>query len=91
VTRSPLPRLLLAVYVLLIVHASLHPFAGWQAHGGSPFEFVTAPWPRWITAFDVAANVLGYLPFGMLCVLSLRPRLGRGAAATAAVLGGALL
>lgn len=90
-TRSPLPRLLLAAYVLLIVHASLYPLSGWQSHGASPFAFVAAPWPRWITAFDVAANVFGYLPFGVLCVLSLRPRLGRGAALAAAVLGGALL
>lgn len=90
-TGSSLPRYLLAVYVLLIAYASLYPLSGWLAHGASPFAFVAAPWPRWITGFDIAANLFGYLPFGVLCVLSVRPALGAGRALALAALGGTLL
>lgn len=90
-TGSSLPRTLLAAYVLLIVYASLYPLSGWHAHGASPFAFVTAPWPRWITGFDIAANLFGYLPFGMLCVLSVRPALAAWQALALAVLGAMLL
>jgi len=90
--REPrLVGLLLAVYVLLIVYASLHPLNGWRDPGGSPLAFLAAPWPRYVTAFDLAANILGYLPFGLLCVLALGPE--RGAlrlVGLAALLGGAL-
>jgi hypothetical protein len=41
--------------------------------------------------FDVAANVLGYVPLGLLCVAALHPRLnGRAAGALALALGVAL-
>ncbi len=29
-------------------------------------DFVSAPWPRYWTAFDIATNVIAYLPFGLL-------------------------
>ena len=90
-TDSRLPRYLLAAYVLLIVHASLYPLSGWHAHGASPFAFVAAPWPRWITGFDIAANLFGYLPFGVLCMLSLLPRIGARRALALAVAAAALL
>ena len=90
-TGSSLPRYLLTAYVLLIAYASLYPLSGWHAHGASPLAFVAAPWPRWITGFDVAANLFGYLPFGMLCVLSVRPAFGAWRALALAVLGGMLL
>jgi hypothetical protein len=41
---------------------------------------LTAPWPRYVTGFDVAVNVAGYLPVGFLAVAALHPRL-RGVAA----------
>ncbi|MGH8675765.1 MAG: VanZ family protein, partial [Burkholderiales bacterium] len=62
VGESRLPRLALAVYVLLIAYASLHPLSGWRDPGTSALAFLTAPWPRWVTLFDVVSNVLGYLP-----------------------------
>ncbi len=35
----------------------------------SIFDFLSADWPRWWTAFDVATNLIAYLPFGFLaCV-----------------------
>lgn len=72
---SPLARAAFAVYALLIVYVSLYPFTGWRDQGLSPFDFVVAPAPRFVTAFDVAANLIGYVPYGFLCVLALHPRL----------------
>jgi VanZ family protein len=88
---SPLARSLLAVYVVLVVYASLYPFAGWREPGAPALGFLLAPWPRYVTAFDVAANFFGYLPYGLLCVLALRSRLAAGAAIGAAALTGAAL
>jgi VanZ family protein len=73
---SSLARFLFGAYALLVVYASLHPFSGWQVQGPTPFTFVTAPFPRSLTRFDVVTNVLGYIPLGFLAVLAVRPRLG---------------
>ena len=68
------------MYVLLVVYASLYPFEGWRTVGVSPFAYLGAPWPRYVTAYDVFLNVAGYVPYGALAVAALRPR-ARGAAA----------
>jgi VanZ family protein len=88
---SPLPRFFLGVYVLLVVYATLYPLVGWRDPGGAAFAFLIAPWPRYVTAFDLAANFFGYVPYGLLCVLALNPRFSGGtavflAAGTAAAL-----
>jgi VanZ family protein len=84
-------RVLLTVYTALIVYASLHPLAGWRDPGGSPLAFLTAPWPRYVTAFDLAANFLGYLPFGLLCALMLGARSSAlKVVGTVALVGGVL-
>ena len=88
---SPLPRFFLALYVLLVAYASLYPLSGWRDPGGAGFAFLLAPWPRYVTAFDLGANFLGYFPFGVLCVLEIRRRLGGAAALLIAVVCGALL
>jgi VanZ family protein len=88
---SALARSLLGAYVLLIVYASLYPWSGWRAHGAPVFAYLAAPWPRWITGFDLTANVLGYLPLGALGVLGGAARLGARRAVGAVVLGGMLL
>jgi VanZ family protein len=88
---SPLSRFLLAAYVLLIVYASLYPMSGWREPGSGALGFLFAPWPRYVTAFDLAANVLGYLPFGLLCALAAYPgQSARGATLIALVAGGTL-
>ena len=88
---SPLARFLLAVYVLLVVYASLYPLSGWREPGGPALEFLTAPWPRYVTFFDLAANFLGYIPYGLLCVLVVHARMsGSAALLLATVSGGAL-
>mgnify|MGYP003341933032 CR=1 FL=1 len=89
VRGSPLARTLLAAYLFLVAYASLHPFSSWRGHGGSPFTFLDASWPRYVTGFDLAANVAAYFPLGAFGVLALAPRLRGLAAATVSVLGAA--
>src|SRR5437016_5671449 len=90
--ESPLARILFAVYVALVIYASLYPLEGWRGHGLSLFAYLSAPWPRrFVTGFDVAANLLGYLPYGFLCVAALYPRVQGGAALGIATLSGLAL
>lgn len=72
---SPLARYALLVYVLLVVYGSLHPFHGWRDLGISPWSYLTAPAQRYISGFDVFANVLAYLPLGFLAALAMYPAL----------------
>lgn len=83
----------LAAYTAALVYATLYPWTGWQAPSAAMFDFATAPWPRWWTAFDVATNVIAYLPFGVLgCVAVGRAaRVGMPAAAAATLTAAALL
>ena len=68
VPRSYLPHTLAVLYALAIAYASLQPFGPWIAPvPGTPF-WPFAPWPRW-TRFDVAANVLAYVPLGAFVAL----------------------
>ncbi len=66
------------LYVGLIVYASLYPFEGWRWPPLSAFAFLTLPWPRYWTAFDLLANLLGYVPLGLL-LFAAQIRLGRSA------------
>ncbi len=61
-SASPLAWL----YAALIVYASLYPFAGWRMPGVSLVHYLTLPWSRWWTWFDLVSNLLGYLPLGAL-------------------------
>lgn len=63
--------LLAVLYALLVAYASLYPFSDWRDQGLGMFDFVTAPWPRYWSQFDTAANWLGYVPLGFLVTLSL--------------------
>ncbi len=88
---SPLARAAWPAYAALIVYASLAPWSGWRDLGVSPWAFLTAPLPRYITGFDVAVNVAGYAPFGAIGVLALHPRLRGARAVLVAALAGVLL
>ncbi|HVL35334.1 MAG TPA: VanZ family protein [Burkholderiales bacterium] len=88
---SPLARILWAVFVLLTAYATLYPAEGWRAPGGSPFAYLTAPWPRYVTRFDVVANILGYVPYGFFAAAALLPHLRGPAAFALAALSGAAL
>lgn len=81
---SSLARYLAAAYALLIVYASLYPFTGWVDNGAAPFAWLAMGRPRFITAFDLSANVLAYVPLGFLGVLAIFPLL-RGWLAALAV------
>ena len=72
---SPLARILFAVFAALTVYASLYPMEGWRDPGVSPFAYLSAPWPRHITRFDITVNILGYVPYGFLAEAALQPRL----------------
>jgi VanZ family protein len=71
---SPLIRATFVAYVVLLVYGSLSPWTGWRTLGVNPFAFVGAPWPAYVTVFDLALNVLAYLPLGLLAALALHPR-----------------
>jgi len=67
--RTFLPHILGILYGLAIAYASLQPFVPWiPPPPGTPF-WPFAPWPpRW-TRFDVIANALAYVPFGLFVAL----------------------
>src|SRR3972149_1302512 len=78
--KPPLAGYGALAYTVVIVYASLQPFAGWRMPPGQVLGFLTAPWPRYITAADIALNVAAYLPLGTMLFVALRPPL-RGAGA----------
>lgn len=82
--ESNLSRIFLAAYVLLVAYASLYPFSGWREPAAPALAFLAAPWPRYVTAFDLVANFLGYLSLGILCALAVHPRASTRAAALVA-------
>lgn len=86
---SPLARYLAVAYALLTAYASLHPLTGWRDTGAPVFDYLSAAWPRYYTGFDLAANILAYVPLGFLLVPALQRRLGLAAAALLAALAGA--
>jgi VanZ family protein len=89
--RSRLTFYLLGGYVLLIIYASLYPLTDWRDSGGDALTFLDAGWPRHYTAFDLATNILAYLPFGFFCTAALRRRVRPLTAwLVAALLGGGL-
>jgi VanZ family protein len=85
---SPLARVALLAYIVLLVYGSLSPWTGWRSLGVGPLEFVRAPWPAYVTGFDLTLNVLAYAPLGLLLPLALHPRL-RGLPAFATAVGAA--
>ena len=78
-------------YTLIIVYASLQPFAGWRAPPDEVLHFLTAAWPRYLTAGDIALNVIAYLPLGTLLFFALRPPLAAAVACVSAILIAAAL
>ncbi len=85
---SPVARAALVAYLLLIIYASWFPFTGWRGSGLPPLTFLNVVMPRYWTGFDVMVNIIGYIPLGVLLVLSLLPRIrGVWAVLVAALLG----
>jgi VanZ family protein len=90
-SASVFARVALLVYVLLITYASWYPFSDWRDSGLSPLAFVAVPFPHYWTGFDVATNVIGYLPLGVLTVFALYPLLRGWSAILLTMLGAILL
>lgn len=54
-------------FAALIVYASLYPFADWRwPPGHELLSLMALPWPRYFPRFDIFANLVGYLPLGVL-------------------------
>lgn len=79
------------LYGALIVYASLFPFTGWRDQGIAPWAYLWAPWPRYWTGFDLAVNVVGYAPMGLLLTLALGRARRAGVAALLAALAATAL
>ncbi|WP_020654408.1 VanZ family protein [Massilia niastensis] len=88
---SPISRAALLAYLLLIIYASWYPFSGWRDSGLPLLAFLNLTKQRYWTGFDVTVNIVGYIPFGVLLVLSLYPRLRGAWAVLLAGLGGLLV
>lgn len=86
-----LARILFALCVVLTAYASLYPLSGWRDAGVSAFAYLAAGWPRFVYKFDILVNVLGYMPYGLLCVAALYPRVKGTAAFAIALSSGTLL
>lgn len=89
--RALLRRYLLACYVLMIIYASLSPFADWQAPTISFWQVLAAPLHQAYTAFDALTNWLAYLPLGLLLALTLMLRYRVGHSLALATLAAFLL
>lgn len=70
----PLARAIAIVYTLLIVYGCLNPFNFDLNFGLDPLAWWRGPLPKYITPFDLTANVLGYIPLGFMAVFALYPR-----------------
>jgi VanZ family protein len=71
--HSPLARAGCAAYALLLLYSGLAPWRGWRDLGLNPFAYLAAPIPAHVTNFDLAVNVLAYMPLGALLVFALHP------------------
>jgi VanZ family protein len=84
-------RVALVFYAMLVIYASCFPFSGWHDNGLLPWSYLGEPMPHYWTGFDLAVNVIGYVPLGALAVLAMYPRLrGTQAVAAASMAGIAL-
>ena len=84
-------RVALVFYAMLVVYASCFPFSGWHDNGLLPWTYLGEHMPHYWTGFDLAVNVIGYVPLGALAVLAMYPRLRGGAATLFASVAGMLL
>ncbi len=90
-SSTRLRRYLAAGYALLIVYASLFPFAGWKEQGLEFGDVLTARLSLAHSWFDLVINVIAYLPLGLLLGLMLRARAAAGWAVLLATAGGMAL
>jgi VanZ family protein len=74
--RGVLARILASAYLVVIAYTSLQPFSGWWIPPPEIRNFLSAPWPRYITLEDVLVNIAAYVPLGFLLARSGMAKLG---------------
>jgi VanZ family protein len=89
--NSKLVVYLAVAYLLLVVYASLYPFAGWRVPNEDVARFLFTGWPPYVLASDVVVNALAYIPLGLLLTLSAMGRMPRWAAVALGVMLSMLL
>lgn len=58
---------LMLAHIGLVVYASLYPFWPWRWPPGMGLPWLFGlPWPQRFWSFDIEANLLGYMPLGLL-------------------------
>jgi VanZ family protein len=64
------------LYAAGLAVVSLSPLTDWRFIPQAPWEFLSGPWPRYWTGFDVLVNVIAYAPLGVFIsrAISLRQR-----------------
>lgn len=87
---ASLPLYLAGAYTLLALYGSLYPFSDWRDSGIAPLAFLFTGWLRYTTNFDLAANLIAYLPLGFLWAAVLSAHLPLRTAFFLAALGGGL-
>lgn len=81
----------IALYGGGILLASLYPLSGWITLTSPVFDFLVAPWPRYITRTDLATNLFIYTPLGYACAIGLASTSLRSHAVISGVLAAAAL
>ncbi|TJZ79038.1 VanZ family protein [Chitiniphilus eburneus] len=72
--QSRVSRYFLVCYLLIILLLSFYPFSGWRYNGEPIFAFYSYPRPYYFTFFDNFANVMAYVPLGLVLVQWMRRR-----------------
>ena len=88
---SRLVAYLTVAYLLLVVYASLYPFANWRVPNDEAARFLFAGWPSYVVASDVVLNILAYAPLGLLLTLLCMGCMLRWVAVVLSLAAGALL
>jgi VanZ family protein len=82
----------LAIITAIIVYGSLYPFQFRQpALSIGTVSYLLSTWRDWDRRGDLLANILLYMPFGLLAARSLPDRLSRSSRIGLVLLGGTLL
>ncbi|MFT4102408.1 MAG: VanZ family protein [Burkholderiaceae bacterium] len=79
------------IYAIGVVYGTLYPWTGWRRVGLSGLDFLTQPWPRYWTFFDLVTNIGLYAPFGALIGWWTRHRFGPRAVVALSIAAAALL
>jgi len=79
------------VYAIGLIYGTLYPWSGWRRTGLSGLDFLSQPWPRYWTVFDLSTNVGLYAPLGALLGWWTRHRFGPWTAVALPIIVTALL